>query len=133
MNDRVATWLSPLAAVGAIKVIMAGQRVRRRVRNHNGRYTTLPAADAQLAAVGDTFTYRNMFQSRSWHRSEVQRFEITPTWWSHRVNQIQMHTADGQLIGFTITTAPWRRIARIERWCTALEDWRTDTSQACPS
>jgi hypothetical protein len=89
------------------------------------------AARTHVTADGDTLTYRSPLRTRSWHRSEVQRFEITPTRWSYRANQIQMHTADGQRVAFAITTAYWpRSTARIERWRTALEDWRTGTSQS---
>jgi len=91
------------------------------------------AARTQVTAVGDTLTYRSPFRIRSWHRSEVRRFEITPIQWSYRANQIQMHTADGQRVAFAITTAHWpRSTARIRRRRAALEDWRTGTSQPRP-
>jgi hypothetical protein len=92
------------------------------------------AARCQVTAIGDTLTYRSSFRIRSWHRSQVQRFEITPLRWSYRANQIHMHTTGGQSVAFAITTAHWLRgTAQIERWCTALEDWRNGTSQSRPS
>jgi hypothetical protein len=91
------------------------------------------AGRTQVTAVGDTLTYRSPLRTRCWDRSEVQRFEITPIRWSYRANQIQMHTADGQRVAFAITTAYWpRSTAGIQRWRTALEDWRTGTSQSRP-
>ena len=93
----------------------------------------LLAARAQLTATGDTLTYRGPFRARSWHRGEVQRFEIIPLRWSYRAHRIQMRTADGQRVAFAVTTAHWPRgTAQIERWRTALEDWRTGASQSHP-
>jgi hypothetical protein len=91
------------------------------------------AAQTQLTAAGDTLTYRSPFRTRTWHRGEIRRFAITPIRWSYRTNQIQMHTADGQRVAFAITTVYWpRSTAQIERWRTALEDWRTGPSQSPP-
>jgi hypothetical protein len=93
----------------------------------------LLAARSQVTAAGDTLTYRSSLRTRSWHRSEVQRFEITPIWWSYRASRIQMHTTDGQWVAFAVATAYWpRSTAQIEHWRTALEDWRTGTSQSRP-
>jgi len=91
-------------------------------------------ARAQVTAAGDTLTYRGPFRTRSWHRSQVRCFEVAPVRWSRRASQVQMHTADGQRVAFAVTRAYWPwSTARLQRWRTALEDWRAGTSARSPA
>ncbi|HEV2375914.1 MAG TPA: PH domain-containing protein [Streptosporangiaceae bacterium] len=92
------------------------------------------AARYRVTAAGDTLTYRSPFRTRAWHRSEVQGFEITPGRWPYRSRQIEMRTTAGESVAFSITARSWpRSTAQTDRWRTALEDWRTGTSQSHPS
>lgn len=83
-----------------------------------------------LTVTGDALTSQGLFRARAWPRSEIQSFEIASTWWSPRARQIVMHTSDDEWVAFFITITSWpRRTARLERWHTALEDWRTGLGQ----
>lgn len=85
------------------------------------------AARMRLTAAGDVITYRSLFRTRSWHRGEIQGFDVSPGW-SYRSLRIEMRTGAGERVPFAITVTRLRS-TRIENWHAALENWLTASGE----
>jgi hypothetical protein len=91
------------------------------------------AARSRVTVAGDALTYRSPLRARTWRRGEVRNFEIAARRWLPRVRQIQMRTANGERVSFAITARSWpQNTAQVDRWYTALENWRLGDNQPAP-
>jgi hypothetical protein len=91
------------------------------------------AARSRVTVAGDTLTYRSPLRTRTWRRGEVRNFEVASPWWSPRVRHVRMHTANGERVSFAITSRSWpQNTAQVDRWYTALENWRLGGNQPAP-